>query len=214
MVFKVRSWGDKLRELICCNTVVDYYSPQCRPIVQLSIFNETQSVEVNSLHYLPTMKGKPLCFCLEVNSSIVQGYVELHEQPMKLLEKLHCKCCYKFSSWDLFLFWFSNVMGLYAFGFLKFYTFIIRYIWLHDDCYQYTNIHFNFSHKFSHSFTIFHNSSPFFDNVIRTYTLLLFMLWEPFPSDAHYAHLPRLVNHKSTHTVHLRTYIPSYLLKC
>jgi hypothetical protein len=33
------------------------------------------------------MKGKPLCFCLEVNSSIVQGYAELHEQPMKMLEK-------------------------------------------------------------------------------------------------------------------------------
>ena len=32
--------------------------------------------------------------------------------------------------------------------------------------------------------------------------------------DAHYSHLLRLVDHKSTHKLPLRTYIPSYLLKC
>jgi hypothetical protein len=133
--------------------------------------------------------------------------------------------CYKFSSWDLFLCWFSNIMGLYAFGFHNFYSIIIiRYIWLITAIDIQTL--YNLSHKLSHSLAIYFNTLtthsqliPSFANLPRIYTLWLFILWELFPRgssmcDAHYSHLPRLVDHKSTHKLPIRTYIPSYLLKC
>ena len=53
-------------------------------------------------------------------------------------------------------------MGLYAFGFHKFYSIIIRYIWLITAIDIQTL--YNFSHKLSHSFTIFHNSFQHIQN--------------------------------------------------
>jgi hypothetical protein len=76
-----------------------------------------------------------------------------------------------------------------------------------------------FRNLIQHTHNSFATHIPFFDNLTRIYTLWLFILWELFPRgssmyDAHYSHLPRLVDHKSTHKLPLRTYIPSYLLKC
>ena len=92
--------------------------------------------------------------------------------PNDSFSQHQCLCrgaCCKFSSWDSFLCWFSNIMGLYAFGFHKFYSIIIRYIWLITAID--TDKHSTISHtnSVSHSFTIFHNSFQHIHNSFATH---------------------------------------------
>jgi hypothetical protein len=60
-------------------------------------------------------------------------------------------------------------MGLYAFGFLKFYLFFYHSLHMTDHCYRYTNT--------LQSLTQLTFRNPLsFDNLTLIYTLLLFML--------------------------------------
>jgi hypothetical protein len=61
-------------------------------------------------------------------------------------------------------------MGLYAFGFLKFYLFFYHLLHMTDHYYPYTNTLQSLMHTTDLS------QSPFFDNLTLIYTLLLFML--------------------------------------
>ena len=79
-------------------------------------------------------------------------------------------------------------MGLHAFGFHKFYSIIIRYIWLITAIDIQTL--YNFSHKLSHSFTIFHNSFQHIRNssLLSTITLVFILSdfsywWNFFPEE-------------------------------
>ena len=98
-------------------------------------------------------------------------------------------------------------MGLYAFGFHKFYSIIIRYIGL-ITAIDIQTLH-NFSHKLS--FALFYNLSQF----ISTHSQLI-------RNSSQHMHIPFFDNlisqtgssmYKSTQTP-LRAHIPSCLLKC